>query len=67
MYYMVYTNLNGTLSNYYENFTQKLQWNFACIENGRVVHYSDIVWIHDINARLDIMENNLQKQKGHQN
>ena len=34
MMMMVHTKLNGTLSNYYENFTQKLQWNFAFIQNG---------------------------------
>ena len=36
-------------------------------KNGWVVHYSDIVWIQDINVRLDSMANNLQKQKGQQN
>ena len=36
-------------------------------KNGWVVHYSDIVWIHDINVRLDSMVNNLQKQKCQQN
>ena len=39
-------------------------------KNGWVIHYttdySDIVWIHDINVRLDSMANNLQKQKGRQ-
>ena len=36
-------------------------------KNGWVVHYSDIVRIHDINVRLDSIENDLQKQKGQQN
>ena len=47
-----HTNISGILHTY---------------KNGWVVHYSDIVWIHDINVRLDSMANNLQKQKGQQN
>ena len=36
--------------------TQKLQWNFTCIQNGGVLHYFEYT-----DLRLYGMENNLQK------